>query len=193
MLSQCEEGSSHGWPLNLLAMALGREEPQGRDFVDLLEGRTREACLVPAVQEAETEKHVHPEVQDQCRSHSKTLSQKSKERTWPRVMESCPSPGGLPSCSVLPGAVLEAGPAVGQYLLPVEAAPGLTLEATGQSPSELSHYSFWSDTVMCRSGPRAVVCGQQASVVIPNLEVGTLMSRAATLKHDFCFFVSYKQ
>lgn len=41
MLSQCEEGSSHRWPLNLLAMALGWEEPQGRDFVDLLEGRPR--------------------------------------------------------------------------------------------------------------------------------------------------------
>lgn len=55
-------------------------------------------------------------------------------------MESCPSPGGLPSCSVLPSAVLEAGTAMEQYLLPVEAAPGLTLEATGQSPSEVSHW-----------------------------------------------------
>lgn len=30
-------------------------------------------------------------------------------------------------------------------------------------------------------------------VVVPNLEAGTLMSRAATLMHGFCFFVSYKQ
>lgn len=40
---------------------------------------------------------------------------------------------------VLPSAALEAGPAVEQYLLPVEAVPELTLEATSQSPSELSH------------------------------------------------------
>lgn len=140
-----------------------------------------EACPVPAVQEAE--KHVCPEARDQSRSHGKALSQKSKERLWPRVMESCPSPGGLASCSVLPSAVLEAGTAVEQYLLPVEAAPGLTLEVLGVLVSsatvsseggrpKVTHTkmeSFLSDTqLQCRPGPRAVVCGQQTSVVIPN-------------------------